>query len=563
MAGFFSITKEELLQTIKEKQKDAPYLIFEANNGAAPVLLETVLSALGIDADNVEIRHAWRDVVYGAVFDDDRGAPEPNEANLKNLKNAITQAAKKDSSRQAIGAATDVDADRLGTLLYSRNGQTRALTPNDMALIMAYVSLNGKKSFSSNDLLVRTSPSGHILDYLAAKFGVKTASVNVGSKYIAEQINDPQNNVILGMESSGTILFKEWIKDKDGIMANMLMYLIPLITGKSYSDILDEIYGEIGYEPAFVEAKADLGKTEEEKAGAKNAAVDFFKTAEKEEIAKMLSELGLPKDLELVSIAQQDGLYLGFRNAKTDEIRQKTGKLQEEGVIDDIIWLQLRASGTENAIRIYAESYDEELTKKLVQASQKLINLLAAVKTKEVETDRGDTGKPTLTERESYKALEEHYEEMSEKTIKELRAPENAEDAKQYIKELQGKKSKLYFDFSFNNINGKTIKLLLDLAKDCGLKEFIEAMFSGKKINTSENRAVLHTALRNVDMKDGKIVSKGAVEVDGKDVMPDIVKVLEKMRGFVNDVRSGKWKGATDKPVKHVISIGIGGSDLG
>src|SRR5262249_8363256 len=110
-------------------------------------------------------------------------------------------------------------------------------------------------------------------------------------------------------------------------------------------------------------------------------------------------------------------------------------------------------------------------------------------------------------------------------------------------------------DYSKNLITEETIQLLLQLAGECKLKEAIEAMFSGEKINQTENRSVLHTALRNF--------SKEPVYSDGKDVMPEIKKVLRKMKTFADAVHSGKQRGYTDKRIKYIVNIGIGGSDLG
>ncbi len=120
-------------------------------------------------------------------------------------------------------------------------------------------------------------------------------------------------------------------------------------------------------------------------------------------------------------------------------------------------------------------------------------------------------------------------------------------------------------DFSKNLIDGETLEILLKLAEETSLKEAIEQMFTGKKINETENRAVLHTALRNVRRgKEGELVAaNGPVFVDGKDVMPEVIAVLNKMEKFTKQVRSGEWKGASGKRIKHVVSIGIGGSDLG
>ncbi len=113
----------------------------------------------------------------------------------------------------------------------------------------------------------------------------------------------------------------------------------------------------------------------------------------------------------------------------------------------------------------------------------------------------------------------------------------------------------LVFDYSKNIITTETMDLLRQLATECGLPEAISAMFSGEKINATENRAVLHTALRNF----------GSTPVlnDGKDVMPDVKGVLAQMKSFCQQIHSGNWKGYTGKPIKYVVNIGIGGSDLG
>lgn len=113
----------------------------------------------------------------------------------------------------------------------------------------------------------------------------------------------------------------------------------------------------------------------------------------------------------------------------------------------------------------------------------------------------------------------------------------------------------LVFDFSKNIITDETIQLLVSLAKECNVPAAIASMFAGEKINHTENRAVLHTALRNFSGK--------AVTVDGEDVMPGIQAVLSQMRSFCSSIHSGAWKGYTGKPIKYIVNIGIGGSDLG
>jgi glucose-6-phosphate isomerase len=113
----------------------------------------------------------------------------------------------------------------------------------------------------------------------------------------------------------------------------------------------------------------------------------------------------------------------------------------------------------------------------------------------------------------------------------------------------------LLFDYSKNLIDADTMKLLVRLARENGIELMREAMFSGDRINLTEDRAVLHTALRNR--------SDRPVMVDGHDVMPDVRKVLNRMRGFVDKVRSGKWRGHTGERITDIVNIGIGGSDLG
>lgn len=113
----------------------------------------------------------------------------------------------------------------------------------------------------------------------------------------------------------------------------------------------------------------------------------------------------------------------------------------------------------------------------------------------------------------------------------------------------------ILFDFSKNNIDAGILETLVNLAKECKLDEAISAMFSGEKINGTESRAVLHTALRNF--------SGLPVLVDGKDVMPEIRQVQEQMKAFCNEVHNGNWKGFTGKKIKYIVNIGIGGSDLG
>lgn len=155
-----------------------------------------------------------------------------------------------------------------------------------------------------------------------------------------------------------------------------------------------------------------------------------------------------------------------------------------------------------------------------------------------------------LTVMKEWKALEAHFKEVRDVTLKTLFDSDPARAGQFTISAEE-----ILFDYSKNRVTDTTIRLLVDLAVACDLKGEIERMFRGEKINATEGRAVLHTALRNL--------SGGPVMVDGKDVMPGVMAVLAKMRDFSDRVRDGGWKGFTGKPMKHIVNIGIGGSDLG
>jgi glucose-6-phosphate isomerase len=160
------------------------------------------------------------------------------------------------------------------------------------------------------------------------------------------------------------------------------------------------------------------------------------------------------------------------------------------------------------------------------------------------------TTRTPLRERAAWKALETHYRQVKDRHLRDLFA-EDSTRGEQLTVEGAG----VFLDYSKNRVTDETIDLLVALAEESGLRERTEAMFSGEKINTTEDRAVLHTALR---------APKGVrIEVDGKDVVPEVHAVLDRMSDFSDAVRGGEWRGHTGKPIRNVINIGIGGSDLG
>ena len=160
------------------------------------------------------------------------------------------------------------------------------------------------------------------------------------------------------------------------------------------------------------------------------------------------------------------------------------------------------------------------------------------------------TGIQSVTGRPGWKALESHHQKIRELHLRQLFA-DDPKRGERLTTEALG----LYLDYSKNRVTDETLKLLFQLAEESGLRGRIEAMFRGDKINITENRAVLHVALRAP--KDASII------VDGENVVPQVHAVLDKMTDFCHRVRTGEWKGHTGKPIRNVVNIGIGGSDLG
>ena len=160
------------------------------------------------------------------------------------------------------------------------------------------------------------------------------------------------------------------------------------------------------------------------------------------------------------------------------------------------------------------------------------------------------TVSPSLTQRPAWQALQAHYQALQSTHLRQLFANEP-----QRGERLRAEAAGLYLDYSKHRITDETLRLLVQLAEECGLRQRIDAMFGGEKINTTENRAVLHIALR---------APRGAaILVDGQNVVPEVHAVLDQMADFADRVRSGEWRGFSGQRIRNVINIGIGGSDLG
>jgi glucose-6-phosphate isomerase len=160
------------------------------------------------------------------------------------------------------------------------------------------------------------------------------------------------------------------------------------------------------------------------------------------------------------------------------------------------------------------------------------------------------TGRTSITQLSAWKALEAHYGEMKEVHLRRLFA-DDPRRGERFAVEGAG----IYLDYSKNRVNDETLRLLLELADARKLTDHIDAMFRGEKINLTENRAALHTALR---------APRGSrILLDGENIVPRVHEVLDRMSDFSRRVRNGEWRGHTGKPIRNVINIGIGGSDLG
>jgi glucose-6-phosphate isomerase len=160
------------------------------------------------------------------------------------------------------------------------------------------------------------------------------------------------------------------------------------------------------------------------------------------------------------------------------------------------------------------------------------------------------TASTPLRQRAAYQALEQHFETLKGEHLKDLFAADPTRGTSLTL-EADG----IYLDYSKQRVTAETIGLLLDLARESGLAELRAEMFGGEHINITEDRAVLHVALR--------APSSEKIETDGADVVPDVHEVLDRMAAFADRVRSGEWKGHTGKPIANIVNIGIGGSDLG
>ena len=222
-------------------------------------------------------------------------------------------------------------------------------------------------------------------------------------------------------------------------------------------------------------------------------------------------------------------------------------------------WFAARPSGTENIYKIYAESFrDQAHLDAIVSEAQRIVtNALESSGTRHTVSGITTTKGTHMTASIESLTQTPGLEGTGSSPSRDRRSapPQAVRGRSRPRRANDGRGPGLFLDYSKNRITDETLKLLLQLAEESDLRERIDAMFRGEKINVTENRAVLHVALR---------APKGAsIIVDGKNVVPQVHAVLDKMADFSNRIRSGAWKGHTGKRIRNVVNIGIGGSDLG
>jgi glucose-6-phosphate isomerase len=202
------------------------------------------------------------------------------------------------------------------------------------------------------------------------------------------------------------------------------------------------------------------------------------------------------------------------------------------------------------ALAIVTRHFPEELVERHLGAANRARKTDRKSFWRKIKVTRMKANSTPLKQRKVWKALATHQKKLQKLHLRDL----FADDPKRGTR-FNAEAAGLFLDYSKNRITAETLKLLIALARESGLAAKIKAMFSGEKINITENRAVLHVALR--------APRNASILVDGKNVVPEVHAVLDKMEAFANRVRSGAWKGHTGKRIRNVVNIGIGGSDLG
>ncbi|GAB1401910.1 hypothetical protein MASR1M68_08210 [Elusimicrobiota bacterium] len=459
-----------------------------------------------------------------------------------------------------------------------------------------------------NKSVTEKDKTKYISDYEQGKYiPISVITTPVGWKNIADgqkEVEKSGKRFLIGVESSGGISIG--LYDKDGAPATMMPVLFATKSGETLEQKLQKVEEKIGLKvhsietavkfPLVIEAeiekntkdiiqvtvdeneiddddkisiiskisevdvrkmavlkfaKKELSKDEqwyetakiadiiEELAGSRQKALlNWIAGTTPEEIQQLLHSLGMSQDLKVVNIIKlpNEGI----------QIQMADNNYKEGDNIETL--LTFRASGTEPLVRVYAYTTNKKLTEALKDIGENIVR--GAFKAE----------LPVLTDTAEYKNVKTEIKKdkssIKDKFASDASKPKGEKRGDLFSQKLDlGNGSSLTFDFSRSVMTDNLLKMFANLFTARKVKEKIEAMFRGDKINWTENRAVLHTALRNT--------SDEPVYVDGKDVMPKVREVLQKMKDFSNKIITGQWKGSTGKQITDIVSIGIGGSDLG
>ncbi|MFH0984074.1 MAG: glucose-6-phosphate isomerase [Candidatus Omnitrophota bacterium] len=542
-----------------------------------------------------------------------RFAPDPTRAWMrgKDYQDFVAQ-----DPMKTLALLIDGDADRLVAEL------GKEIIPNEIGMLAAYylAKYKGQKGH-----IVRTVPTTGGLDALAQALGLGKVDVTpVGSKWFAgpnKYYDSNLNDVLVAVEESGHIVFNKkgqlFFDHSIGLATLMLEMMAE--TGKTWQELSDEMW-------AFIEEKTGQKRIATVRDGISkedgaenyyalalrlgNPSEDTFRREFATKMEATLAKAGIPWKVTNMDIADAGGAQLQFeggrkvfpRKSGTDgSVRLYGEVLDTERDLVPVLMKSMR-----EVMDFFVSAQRSEMRKKTYLASAALgipeigknlaysagaalravfwPNIIdmrkqgknamvrndipsakgGAVSSKRSEVREGVLPRVDTPKTPEWKQLRAFAKEMKKKAnaLREL----FRNDPERVSKLTMNLREDVAFDFSKQRITGPILDTLVALAERTGVSESIEKMFTGARINETENRAVLHVALRNVkrDPESGKLVAaNGPIFADGKDVMPGVIQVLEQMEAFVQSIHSGTRVGYTKKKIKNIVNMGIGGSDLG
>lgn len=378
---FLGIKTAAEKEAFKKKAAEVSVIV-DAKFGTGSSYYATILEEMGF-ADK-EILGDGHDVSFEGV------KPEPAKATLTKLIDRVKSLFTSKSKTQILGMSTDVDGDRFAII----DEEGEFIHPNQILLILEWYILGQR----TDGAVVRSLATTHAMDYLSKLRDVESVESYVGFKFIAEiihQFEDKGSTVLMGGESSGGLAIGDWVFDKDGFLANMLMLGIITNTGKSPSELLKEIYSEIGYTPYFIEdavkfvevVKEERNIAKDQKLTAeetdaindaanakKQAFVDWAFNAGVEDVSGLLDleAMGFGQGAKITGVSKIGEEPSNFEGIK---IRITNNDIENDvnDTIKDKLWVVMRMSGTEPLVRVYAETDSEKRTAVLSKEGQEIV----------------------------------------------------------------------------------------------------------------------------------------------------------------------------------------------